>query len=452
MRMVLAGVLLLTGVCTGSLVALDAGQVTEQASASVATYCAGCHNGVTRSPSGVVLDQFDTARMAENPEVWARAYRQLQAGTMPPVGARRPDQTTYDAIIQSIETALRANVPPKADATSLEIAQRLAAFLWDSVPDRLLLEDARRNLLVQPEALRNQIRRMLADDRARAFVRRFFFPWLGLDRLEKADPDKSHFPDYDPSLREAMATETELFILNQLREDRDPLDLWRADVSFLNEQLARHYGIPNVAGAQFRPVVVPPERAGLLGQGSVHMATSRHQHGVDAGYTSPASRAMWVRLRFLGAPSPQPFPGAQPVKPELPITPQTRTLPAEPCVNCHRNFFPLGYALENFDPIGRWRTADQMGPVDASGAFVDGTPFNGVVGLREVLLQRPEAFRTTITEKLVVFASGQPVTASETPDTLIRARQTLRFAQQPRWSSIIAAIVRTKDQAPSTRD
>jgi hypothetical protein len=445
MRMVFAGVLL-AGVFAGSLVTLRAGQATEQASSAMGTYCAGCHNGVTRSPSGVLLDQFDTARMAANPDVWARAYRQLQAGTMPPVGARRPDQTTYDAIIQSIEAALRANEPPKADATSLEIAQRLAALLWDSVPDRLLLEDARRNLLVQPEALRNQVRRMQAGDRARAFVRRFFFPWLGLDRLEKADPDKGHFPDYDASLREAMATETELFILSQLRDDRDPVDLWRADVSFLNEQLARHYGIPNVVGTQFRPVVMPAERAGLLGQGSVHMATSRHQHGVDAGYTSPASRAMWVRLRFLGAPSPQPFPGAQPVKPELPITPQTRTLPAEPCVNCHRNFFPLGYALENFDPIGRWRTADQMGPVDASGTFVDGTPINGVVALREVLLQRPEAFRTTLTEKLIVFASGQPVTARVTPDTLIRARQTLRFSGQPHWSSIIAGIVRTKNE------
>ena len=289
---------------------------------------------------------------------------------------------------------------------------------------------------------------MLADERARAFVKRFFFPWLGLDRLEKADPDKLHFPDYQASLREAMATETELFILNQLREDRDPIDLWSANVSFLNEQLARHYGVPNVTGAQFRPVVMPPERAGLLGQGSVHMVTSRHQPGTHATYTSPASRAMWVRVRFLGSPPPRPFPGAQPVKPELPITPQTRTLPAQPCVNCHRNFFPLGYALENFDPIGRWRTDDQAGPVDASGTFVDGTPTNGVVALRNVLLQRPDAFRTTITEKLLVFSFGRSASAlPTTPETLIRARQTLYAAEAVRWSSIIAAIVRTKPPA-----
>ena len=139
-----------------------------------------------------------------------------------------------------------------------------------------------------------------------------------------------------------------------------------------------------------------------------------------------------------------PFPGAQPVKPDLPTTPQTRILPAEPCVNCHRNFFPLGYALENFDPIGRWRTQDQAGPVDASGAFVDGTPMNGVVELRKVLLQRPEAFRTTITENLLVYAAGKPIGSTRpSPDTLMRARQILR-AQNARWSAIIAGIVREK--------
>jgi len=443
MRMV-SLVVVLVGVVASGWTTVRAGQATEQASNAVGTYCAGCHNGVMKSPSGALLDQFDTSRIAENPDMWTRALRQLQAGAMPPVGARRPDRTTYDAIIESIEKALRANVPPQASATSLEIAERLAALLWDRAPDEWLMQDVRRNRLVQPEPLRNQIRRMLADDRARAFVRRFFFPWLGLDRLEEADPDRSHFPDYEASLRDALATETELFVLDQLRRDRDPIELWSTSVSFLNEQLARHYGVPNVAGAQFRPVVMPPERTGLLGQGSVHMATSRHQHGVDAGYTSPASRAMWVRLRFLGAPSPRAFPGAQPVKPDLPITPQTRTLPAEPCVNCHRNFFPLGYALEHFDPIGRWRTADQSGPVDASGSYIDGTPFDGVVALRNILLQHPDAFRTTVTEQLVIFASGRPVGPARTrPSTLVRARQILHGTEAATWSSIIAAIVRT---------
>src|SRR4030095_11634112 len=291
-------------------------------------------------------------------------------------------------------------------------------------PDASLLQDAQRNRLSDPAVLERQIQRMLADDRAQAFVSRFFFPWLELDKLRQADPDKRFFPDYDISLRDAFARETELFLLSQLRDDRDPVELWKANYSFLNEQLARHYNIPNVKGPQFRKVSLPaPERAGLLGQGSVLMVTSRHSHGVDAAYTTPATRAIWVRRHFLEAPPPRPFPNAQPVNPELPITPQTRTLPAEPCVTCHRNFFPLGYALENFDPIGRWRTHDQAGPVDASGTFVDGTPTNGVVELRQVLLQRPDAFRTTITENLLVYASGKAVGSTRpSADTLLASR------------------------------
>lgn len=413
-------------------------------SAIVGTYCAGCHNGVMRSPSGALLDQFDTARISENPAMWTRAYRQLQAGTMPPVGAPRPDRAAYDQVLRTIEAGVGADVAPRADATSQEIAKRLALLLWNSAPDASLLEDAKGNLLIQPVTLERQIKRMMNDERARVFISRFFFPWLGLDQLEKADPDPQYFPNYDPSLRDAMTTETELFLLGQLREDRDPIDLWSAKDTFLNEQLARHYGVPNVTGAQFRRVVTTPERSGLLGQGSVLMATSRHPEGKGTGYTSPAARAMWVRLHFLGAPAPRPFPGAQPVKPEFPITPQTRRLPAEPCVHCHQNFFPLGYALENFDPIGKWRTQDQAGPVDASGTLVDGTPTDGVVQLRSALLQRPDAFRTTITEQLVAFGSGKPVSASRTtPETLIRARQILHAAPDARWSSIIAAIVRT---------
>ena len=435
---------ILVGVFAIGLSPLRAGQTAE--SKVIGTYCAGCHNGVMRSPSGALLDTFDTATIAENRDTWVRAYRQLQAGTMPPVGAPRPDRPAYEALLASIEVALVAKIAPPADATGEEIANRLARLLWNSAPDAALLEDARVDRLTNAAALDRQIQRMLDDERARAFVARFFFPWLGLDRLAQADPDKTHFPDYDVSLRDAMVTETELFLLSQLRTDRDPIELWNANYTFLNEQLARHYGVAGVAGAQFRRVALStPERAGLLGHGSVLMVTSRHQSGSNATYTSPATRAIWVRLHFLGAAAPQPFPSAQPVKPELPITPQTRTLPAQPCVNCHRNFFPLGYALENFDPIGRWRTRDQAGPIDASGTFVDGTPTNGVVELRNVLLQRPDAFRTTITEQLLVYASGNPVTGSSTaPDTLVRARQILRSATPTRWSSIIAAIVRTK--------
>ncbi len=354
---------------------------------------------------------------------------------------RGPIARTTEAALRAIEHALGAT--GDGTASSEAIATRLATVLWNSAPDAALLEEAQRGRLRDPAAVERQVQRMLADDRARAFVARFFVPWLQLDELAKADPDPKYFPDYDASLRDALATETELFLLSQLRDDRDPLELWSADYTFLNGQLARHYGVPNVTGAQFRRVPAAPERAGLLGHGSILMVTSRHQRGVDAAYTSPATRAKWVRLHFLGASLPNGFPGAQPVKPELPITPQTRTLAAEPCVNCHRNFFPLGYALENFDPLGRWRTHDQVGPVDVSGTFLDGMPTNGVIEMRNVLLQYPDAFRTTLAEKLLVYAAtGSVGPASGTSDSLIQARRILRGVPQPRWSALIAAVVR----------
>ncbi len=411
---------------------------------AVDTYCSGCHNGLMRSPSRALLDRIDSVTMGDDLDVWTRSYRQMVAGTMPPVGAPRPDRVTNEAVLSAIETKIGAHASPPADATSEQIAERLGRMLWSSAPDTSLLQDAERKMLTDPATLERQIQRMLADDRADAFVTGFFVPWLGLDQLAKADPDTRYFPDYDVSLRDAMYTETDLFLRSQLRENRDPLELWNARYTFLNERLARHYDVPGVSGAQFRRVVLTsPEREGLLGHGSILMVTSRHQHGADAAYTSPAARSTWIRWHFLGARNPLPFPGATQVKPELPITPQTRALPAEPCVNCHRNFFPLGYALENFDPIGGWRTRDQAGPVDASGAYVDGSSTDGIVELRRVLLRYPDAFRTTITEKLIFYSADQPVAASRmAPESLVRARQVLNSVKDPRWSSLIAAIVR----------
>jgi hypothetical protein len=392
----------------------------------------------------LLLERFDAATVGDQPELWARAYRQLQAGAMPPVGSARPDRTSVDAALVAIERELAAAAPPRTAVPGDAIASRLAAMLWNGQPDAELRAEARRGGLRDEASIARQVRRMLADDRAQAFVSRFFFPWLQLDTLSNADPDTKFFPDYDIALRDALAKETELFLLSQLRDDRDPIELWSASYTFLDERLAKHYGVAGVAGPQFRRVTMPaPERAGLLGHGSVLMITSRHQHGVDAAYTTPATRAKWVRLHFFGAPLPNGFPGAQPVKPELPITPQTRTLAAEPCGNCHRNFFPIGYALENFDPIGRWRTHDQLGPVDVSGAAVDGTPTNGVVELRQALLQRPDAFRTTIVEGLLAYAGAGsvPGAAAGTPATLVQARRILRATPAPRWSTLIAAIV-----------
>jgi hypothetical protein len=394
----------------------------------VESSCASCHNGL------------DPARIKENPEQWSRVERHLRAGTMPPVGAPRPDRRTMDEALSAIEKELDSPAP--TTEASPMIAVRLAKLLWNAEPDAPLMEAAQRDQLRDSQALERQVRRMLADARSEAFVSRFLFPWLELDKLNDADPDKRFFPDYEPSLRDSLRRETELFLLSQLQNDSDPADLWTANYSFLNEQLAKHYGIPNVTGSQFRRVALPPERAGLFGQGSILMVTSRHQHGVDAAHTTPATRAKWVLAHFQGVATPPPFPGAQPLKPGLPITPQTRQLPASPCMNCHRNFFPLGYALENFDPIGRWRTHDQAGPVDASGALVDGTPTNGVIELRNGLLQRPNAFRTTITEKLVAFNAGESSAPTKgTPETLAAARRILRDRGQIRWSTLIAGVV-----------
>jgi len=321
--------LILTGLIAGS-VSLRGGQTTPKSSVAnlVDTYCSSCHNGSMRSPSGVLLDQFDAAHIADRPDVWSRTYRQLQAGTMPPVGAPRPDRATYEAVLKSIEEQFpsRTDATPRTSLTSGQIAERLARLLWNGTPDEALLQDAQRNRLLEPSVLERQIHRMLADERAETLVSKFFVPWLGLDKLSSADPDKKLFPDYNPSLRDAFQKETQLFLLSQLRDDHDPVELWSANYSFLNDQLARHYGVPNIEGPEFRKVTLrSPERAGLLGQGSVLMATSRH--GVDSAYTSPAARSVWIRLHFLGAPPPMPFPNAPPVKPDLPITPQTRTLP-----------------------------------------------------------------------------------------------------------------------------
>jgi len=182
---------------------------------------------------------------------------------MPPVGAPRPDRKASAALLTSIEAGLRTNAGSSSDASQQEIAARLARMLWNGEPDAPLRDEAGRNRLTDAATLERHVKRMLADDRARAFVERFFVPWLGLDRLATAEPAQTAFPDYDVSLRDAMTRETELFLLSQLREDRDPIELWSANYTFLNEPLARHYGVAGVTGADFQRVASTPERAGL---------------------------------------------------------------------------------------------------------------------------------------------------------------------------------------------
>ena len=358
---------------------------------------------------------------------------------MPPVGAPRPNQATYESVISSLAAALDRGNPPKPQPGDSEIASRLAALLWNSPPDQQLLDEAKRGRLKDSTVLEQQVRRMLSDPKSKALITGFFGPWLQLERLADVKPDPQSFPDFDEPLREALRRETELFVESQLRDDRDPLELWTANYTYVNERLARYYGIANVSGSEFRRVPSPgPERAGLLGQGSILTFTAYSDSHSIVGMptTSPAARGGWIRRHFLGVNTPPPAPNVPLPQKGIPLTKQSRTFPASPCMNCHRNFFPLGYGLENFGPLGLWRTEEGSYPVDASGAMVDGTQFNGAAELRRALLERSDAFRTTITERLRAYAVKGPA-------DMPAVRAVLREAEPKnyRWSALIAGIV-----------
>jgi hypothetical protein len=243
-----------------------------------------------------------------------------------------------------------------------------------------------------------------------------------------------------------------MFVESQLREDRSPLDLWTANYTFLNERLARHYGIPNVSGPEYRRVTLPgPERAGLLGQGSMLTLTSYFYNAqVDAPTTSPAQRAKWILNHFLGVNPPTPLPNLPgpdyPFQKHIPLAKLSRTVPFTPCLACHQSFFPLSYGLENFDLLGRWRSDYGPDPIDASGAMVDGTTFNGPVELRRNLMMRRDAFLNTITERLLTYSiDGNPGINKRTPALrmpTVRAALSEAEAQNYSWSSLIAAVVK----------
>ena len=414
--------------------------------AVIQTYCVTCHSQ-SGAQAGLALDRLNPESVSADAGSWENVLRQMRAGTMPPVGAPRPDRAAYESAISSLAGALDRGSPRRPQPGDAEIARRLATMLWDGPPDQPLLDEAKRGRLKDPAVLEQQVRRMLSDARSKALITGFFGPWLQLDRLANAKPDPQVFPDFDEPLREALRRETELFIESQLREDRDPLELWSANYTFVNERLARHYGIANVSGSEFRRITVSgPERAGLLGQGSILTINSHTDTSAVMGApaASPASRGVWIRRHFLGVNPPPPFNNNFSRQPGMPLAKQTRGLPASPCTNCHRNFFPLGYALETFDPLGRWRTADGGEPVDASGAMVDGTTFNGSAELRKALLERSDAFRTTLTERLLAYAvKGQPgISQSTAPEDMPMVRAILRDAEPRnyRWSALIAGI------------
>ena len=327
----------------------------------------------------------------------------------------------------------------------VELASRLAFFLWSSIPDDELLDTAVHGQLRDGAILEAQVRRMLADDRATALVRNFAGQWLTLQRLRDVRPDPELFSDFDDNLRAAFQQETELFVERHLREDRSVIDLLTADDTFLNERLARHYGIPYVYGSRFRRVTVSDQhRGGLLGHGSILTVTSYPTR------TSPVQRGRWLLDNILGTPPPPP-------PPDTPTTlvdrgehgeslsmreqmEQHRSNPA--CAGCHARMDPLGFALENYDAIGRWRLRREGNiTIDASGRFPDGTRFDGPAGLRRLVEDRSDEFVRTVTEKLLTYALGRPLTYADMPAIRKIVRQT--SADDHRWSAIVLAIVKS---------
>ena len=331
--------------------------------------------------------------------------------------------------------------------TDLELASRLSFFLWSSIPDGELLDLAERGRLSDPGVLEGQVRRMLADARASALVDNFAGQWLSLRSVAGIAPDPNLFPGFDENLREAFRRETELFFESQLREDRSVVELLGADYTFLNERLARHYGIPGVTGSHYRRVTLAgrgpaaARRRGLLGHGSILAATSYGNR------TSPVLRAKWLLENFLGTPPAPPPPDIPPLpaggEAGEPRTvrerlAQHRRNPA--CAACHAPMDPLGFALENFDAIGRWRESDAGFPVDASAVLADGvTTFDGPGGLRRVLLDRSGQFVETVTEKLLVYALGRGIEFHDRP--VVRAIVRAAADDDHRWSSLILGIV-----------
>jgi hypothetical protein len=326
----------------------------------------------------------------------------------------------------------------------VELASRLSFFLWSSIPDEALTAAASGETLRTSAGLERQVRRMLADARSQALVSNFAGQWLQLRNVRSILPNSDEFPDFDDSLRQSMLRETEMLFASIVQEDRPVLDLLTADYTFVNERLARHYGIPNVFGSRFRRVAVAnPARRGLLGHASVLALTSHAER------TSPVVRGKWVLENLLGTPPPPPppdvpsLPGAS--SSQQPTTMRERMVQhrADPtCAGCHRIMDPIGLALENFDAVGAWRTTDAGQRIDASAELPDGTAVDGVAGLRAALVQRPEVFVTTMTEKLLTYALGRGLTSRDMP--AVRAIVSAARQREYRFSSLVVGIVNSQ--------
>ena len=413
------------------------------------SHCANCHNARNRS-GGLDLDSLTRSNVSENTALWERVTRRLRARRDPPIGAPRPDDATYRSLVSKLETVLDAAYPanrtllPAERVSDTGLAARLATFLWNGVPDAPLLEAAKGGDLHDPMVLNRHVLRMLRDPKAVSLVDRFFAPWLSLDKLKTARPDPSQSPRFDAELLQAMDTETRRFLHSQLREDRDAVELWTANYTYVNQRLADHYGLSGISGRDFTRITWPgTNRAGLLGQAGPLTALA------VAARTSPTVRGLFVLTRFLGMDAPSP-PANVPPLAEPPAnqagTMRERMMAHKTnpsCANCHAMFDPLGLALENFDAIGGWRTTDGGSPIDASGTFIDGTRFNGPAELRAGLLQYRDSYYTGLTQQLLAYALNRNGKAGRVYDYEMPAvRKIVRDASTNgyRWSSILAGI------------
>jgi mono/diheme cytochrome c family protein len=327
--------------------------------------------------------------------------------------------------------------------SGLELASRLSFFIWSSIPDDELLDLAAAGKLSDPVVLGKQVSRMFADPRSESLVTNFAEQWLYLRDIEAKQPDEVLFPDFDETLREAFRKETDLFLDSVLRSDKSVTELLTANYSFLNERLARHYGIPNVEGSYFRAVTFPPgsPRGGLLGQGSILTLTSYSTR------TSPVLRGKWVLENIFAAPPPPPPPNVPALNTSSRETGKALTMrqamslhrAQEPCASCHARMDPIGFAMDNFDAVGQWRTTDAEQPIDASGVLPDGTKFNGVAEMKKDIVRSPEEFVSAVAEKLLMYGIGRNVHYFDRP----ALRAIVRGAAQHSYtfSSLVLGVV-----------
>jgi hypothetical protein len=334
--------------------------------------------------------------------------------------------------------------------SAFDLASRLSFFLWSSIPDDELLNLAAAGTLSTPAVLDQQVQRMLRDERSQALVDNFAMQWLQLGRLAGVVPDVDEFPDFDENLREAMREETRQFVGSQLREDRSVVDLVSADYSFINERLARHYGVRDIYGSRFRRVVFADGmRGGLLGQASILAATSYPNR------TSPVLRGRWLLETLLGAPPPPPPPDVPPLK-ENTVDGERHSVRERldahrknpGCAICHVRMDPLGFSLENFDALGKWRATSDGVAVDASASLPDGSRFDGVAGLRALLVSHREDFVRTFADRILSYAIGRGTEPADFPAVRRIVRDTA--AQDYRWSAIIKAVVHSTPFGMST--